>query len=143
MGSILQIGNSQNTICAIWISFPKSICVICKVCMYLTVVKKVRFGDNTTLSCPNSMTSGSYSWIKDGVPITAQTRGIVSDTIYTSNLTIISMTQQLVGIYQCLLNYGVRGTFDVNVVGRLFYYIFRMIFIIILYRHSSIQHMYK
>ena len=101
--------------------------------MYLTVVKKVRFGDNTTLSCPSSMTSGSYGWTKDYVPITAQTIWIVSNTIHTSNLAIISMTQQLVGIYQCLLNDSVRGTFDVKVVGRLFYYIFRMMFIFNLY----------
>ena len=106
---------------------------ICKVCMYLIVVKKVRFGDNITLSCQSSMTSGPYSWTKDDVPITAQTRGIASDTILTSNLTIISMTQQLVGIYQCLLNDSVRGTFDVKVVGRLFYYIFKVMFIFNLY----------
>ena len=86
--------------------------------MYLTLVKKVRFRDNITLSCPTYMTSGSYSWTKDDVSITAQISGIASDTIHTSNLTIISMTQQLVGIYQCLLNDSVRGTFDVKVVGR-------------------------
>ena len=101
--------------------------------MYLTLVKKVRFGDNITLSCPTYMTSGSYSWTKDNVSITAQISGIASDTIHTSNLTIISMTQQLVGIYQCLLNDSVSGTFDVKVVGRLFYYIFRMMFIFNLY----------
>ena len=106
---------------------------MCKVCMYLTVVEKVRFGDKVILSCPNSMTSGSYNWTKDDVPIIAQTKGIASDTIFTSNLTIISMTQQLVGIYQCLLNDSARGTFDVKVVGRLFYYIFRMMFIFNLY----------
>ena len=87
--------------------------------MYLTVVKKVRYGDNTTLSCPSSMTSGTFSWTKDYVLITAQTRGIVSDTIHTSNLTIISMAQQLVGIYQCLLNDTIRDLFDVKIVGML------------------------
>ena len=78
------------------------------------------------------MTSGAFSWTKDNIPITAKTRGIASNTFHTSNLTIISMTQQLVGIYQCLLNDSVRGTFDVKVVGRLFY-IFRMMFIFNLY----------
>ena len=92
---------------------------LCKVCMYLTVVKKVRYGDRMILSCPSSMTSGSYSWTKDYVLITAQTRGIVSDTIHTSNLTIISMTQQLVGIYQCLLYDTIRDLFDVKIVGTL------------------------
>ena len=87
--------------------------------MYLTVVKKVQFGDNITLSCSNSMTSGTFSWTKDYVLITAQTRGIVSDTIHTSNLTIISMAQQLVGIYQCLLNDTIRDLFDVKIVGML------------------------
>ena len=70
------------------------------------------------------MMSGRYSWTKDNVPITAQTRGIASDTIHTSNLTIISMTQQLVGIYQCLLNDSVKHTFNVQYVGKLFYYIY-------------------
>ena len=101
--------------------------------MYLTIVKKVRYGDRIILSCPSSTISGTFSWTNDYVPITAQTRGIASDTIHTSNLTIISMTQQLVGIYQCLLNDSVRGTFDVKVVGRLFYYIFSMMFIFNLY----------
>ena len=101
--------------------------------MFLTIVKKVRFGDNITLSCLSYMTSGSYSWTKDNVSITTQISGIASDTIHTSNLTIISMTQQLVGIYQCLLNDSVRGTFDVKVVGRLFCYIFRKMFIFDLY----------
>ena len=97
----------------------------------------------------NSVMSGAYKWIKDNKPITTETRGIASDTIHTSNLTITSMTQQLVGIYQCLLNdYSVRGTFDVKVVGRLFYYIFRIMFIfkinnVFLYRYSPIRHMYK
>ena len=87
--------------------------------MYLTVVKKVRYGDRIILSCPSSMTSGTFSWTKDDVPITAQTRGIASDTIHTSNLTIISMTQQLVGIYQCLFNDIIRDLFDVKIVGML------------------------
>ena len=92
---------------------------LCKVCMYLTVVKKVRFGDRMILSCPSSMTSGTFSWTKDYVRITAQTIGIASDTIHTNNLTIISMTQQLVGIYQCLLNDIIRDLFDVKIVGTL------------------------
>ena len=87
--------------------------------MYLTVVKKVRFGDKITLSCPSYMASRSYSWTKDGVPITAQTSGIASDTIHTNNLTITSMTQQLVGIYQCLLNDIMTDFFDVKIVGML------------------------
>ena len=65
------------------------------------------------------MTSGTFSWTKDYVLITAQTRGIASDTIHTSNLTIMSMTQQLVGIYQCLFNDIIRDLFDVKVVGML------------------------
>ena len=87
--------------------------------MYLTVVKKVRFGDKITLSCPSSMTSGAFSWTKDNIPITAKTRGIASNTFHTSNLTIMSMTQQLVGIYQCLLNDIIRDLFDVKIVGML------------------------
>ena len=65
------------------------------------------------------MTSGTFSWTKDYVLITAQTSGIASDTIHTSNLTIMSMTQQLVGIYQCLFNDIIRDLFDVKIVGML------------------------
>ena len=88
--------------------------------MHLTVVKKVRFGAGLILSCPshNSMTSATYNWTKDNEPITAQTRGIAFDTIHTSNLAITLMTQQLVGIYKCLLNDSVRDIFDVKVIGR-------------------------
>ena len=93
--------------------------------MYLTVVKKVRFGAALILSCPShsSMTSGTYNWTKDNTPITAQTRGIAFDTIHTSNLTIISMTQQLEGIYHCLLNGSVREIFDVKNFGKLLYHV--------------------
>ena len=87
--------------------------------MYLTVVKKVRFGNKIALSCSSYIASRSYSWTKDGVPITAETSGVASDTIYTNNLTITSMTQQLVGIYQCLLNDIMTDLFDVKIVGML------------------------
>ena len=66
------------------------------------------------------MMSGAYNWTKDNKPITAQTRGIASNTIHTNNLTITSMTYQLVGIYQCLWNDRVLSVFDVKLVGRLF-----------------------
>ena len=82
---------------------------------------KVSFGDKLILPCPSYVTSGIYSWTKDNEPITTQTREIAFDTIHTSNLTITSMIQQLVGIYKCLLNDSVDGIFDVKVVGRLFY----------------------
>ena len=92
--------------------------------MYLTIVKKVRFGAGLTLSCPShgSITSGIFNWTKDNEPITPQTRGMASDTVHTSNLNITSMAQQLVGVYHCLLNDSVRDIFDVKIVGRLLYY---------------------
>ena len=68
--------------------------------------------------------SGRYSWTKDNEPITAvtaQTSGIAKDTIHSNNLEIISMTRQLVGIYQCILNDNVQNTFDVKIVGRFLY----------------------
>ena len=88
------------------------------------------FGNKLILTCLSAMTSGTYSWTKDNVPITAQARGITFDTIHTSNLTIISMIQQLVGIYRCFMNNRMvcGGLFDVKVIGRLFY-ILRIMFI--------------
>ena len=65
--------------------------------------------------------SGRYSWTKDDEPITAvitQPSGIAQDSIHTNDLKIMSMTQQLVGLYQCLLNDSVQNTFDVKIVGR-------------------------
>ena len=76
---------------------------------------KVSFGDKLMLPCPSSTTSGTYNWTKDNEPITAQTRGIVTDTVHTSNLSIISMTQRLAGIYECFLNNNVRCIFGVKV----------------------------
>ena len=75
----------------------------------------------------SSVISGAYKWTKDNKTITAQIKGVASDTIHTRNLTIKSMTQQLVGVYQCLLNNTELSTFDVKLVGRLFYYTFRII----------------
>ena len=66
------------------------------------------------------MIAGAYNWTKDNKPITIQTSGIASDTIHTNNLTITSMTQQLVGIYHCLSDDSVLSVFDVKLVGRLF-----------------------
>ena len=77
--------------------------------------------------------SGTYSWIKDDEPITAviaQTSGIAQDSIHTNDLKIMSMTQQLVGLYQCLLNDSIQNTFDVKIVGR-FLYCFSELFIIL------------
>ena len=96
------------------------------------VVKKLWSGD-TSITCQSSVMSATYSWIKDNEPITAvtaQTSGIAQDSIHTNDLKIISMTQQLVGIYQCLLNDSVQNTFDVKIVGRCLYY-FSELFIIL------------
>ena len=97
------------------------------------VVKKLRSGDTSIISCQSSVMSGTYSWTKDNEPITAvtaQTSGIAPDRIHTNDLEIISMTQQLVGIYQCLLNDSVQNTFDVKIVGKFLYY-FSELFIIL------------
>ena len=96
--------------------------------MYTVAEIKVSFGDKLILPCSSSMTSGTYSWTKDNELITAQTRGIAFDTTHTGNLTIVSMIQQLVGIYQCFVNDQCGVAFDVKVVGRLFY-ILRIMFI--------------
>ena len=97
------------------------------------VVKKLRSGGASIISCQSSVMSGTYSWIKNNEPITAviaQTSGIAQDSIYTNNLKIMSMTQQLVGIYQCLLNDSVQNTFDVKIVGRFLYYFSELLIIL-------------
>ena len=101
--------------------------------MCATVVKKLRSGDTSIISCQSSVMSGRYSWTKDNVPITAvtaQTSGIAKNTIHTNDLEIISMTRQLVGKYQCILDDNVQNTFDVKIVGR-FLYCFSELFIIL------------
>ena len=87
---------------------------------------KVRSGAERSLEC-GSM-SGSYKWTIDGKMIRTDTSGIDSDTVNQRVLRITHMTGELVGVYECRLNDDqVQNTFDVKIVGGLFYYIFRII----------------
>ena len=89
---------------------------------------KVRSGAERSLEC-DSM-SGFYEWTIDDRMIRTNTGGIDSTTVNRRILIISHMTGELVGVYECRSNDGqVQNTFDVKIVGRLFYYIFRIIVI--------------
>ena len=85
----------------------------------------MRSGDERSLTC--SSTSGTYEWRIDGTLIDDQTSGIDSDTVGSSTLRIRTMTQQLAGTYVCSRNGDMQATFDVKIVGRCFYNVFRII----------------
>ena len=87
---------------------------------------KIRSGAERTLQCGPSSMSGTYKWKINNTIITNTLIGIDDSTINTDSLRIRTMTQQLVGVYECLLNDQTQATFDVKIVGRSLCNIFAM-----------------
>ena len=93
--------------------------------MYANVIK-IRSGAGRALPCGISSMSGTYRWKINNTALTTTISGIDGSSINTDTLRITMMTQQLVGVYECLLNDQTQATFDVRIVGRLLCNIFTM-----------------
>lgn len=93
--------------------------------MYAIVEIKIRSGAGRTLSCGDS-TSGTYKWKMNNEIITNTFEDIDDSSINTNTLRITRMTQQLVGVYECLVDDQTRSTFDVKIIGKLLCNIFAM-----------------
>ena len=98
---------------------------ICIKGVYAIDVIKIRFGAERTLDCGSSM-AGTYQWEINNRTITNTFGGIDDSSINTNTLRIRTMTQELVGVYECLLNDQIAATFDVKIVGRSLCNIFTM-----------------
>lgn len=94
----------------------------------------MRSGEGRSLMC-NSM-PGTYQWRNNDSVIGSDISGINSDSVFTNTLIITSMSKLLVGRYTCRLNDEVLNTFDIRIVGRCLYNIFR---IIVTFLHCSLQ----
>lgn len=111
---------------------------MCVSCMYVVAcrgneVKKFRFGSPASIPCEPS-SAVDYSWTINNEPVTEDTSGIDSRTINDKILRITSMTPQLEGMYRCTANGGtIDITFDVKVVGKLFYCFSRIKIILVLF----------
>lgn len=94
--------------------------------MYANDVIKIRSGAARTLPCGPSSMPGTYQWKMNNAVITTTFDDIDDSSINTDSLRITRMTQQLVGVYECLLNDETQSTFDVKIVGKLLCNIFAM-----------------